>query len=470
MSTDTTTDTNTTTDAATRYLDGTLRADAVPAPETVPLLLGRVTDRSAALAEAGLDHAGWQDLRRRWVAHADRMTRAMSWVDPDADHTAVTVTVKDTIDVAGMPTTLGHATHRHYPRLTAPAVVRMRELGMAVVGKAYATELNIGPPEQALNPGFPELSPAGSSTGSAVSVAAGISDFALASDVLGSARWPAANCGIAGLRTTWNADLLAGVLPVSPSQDALGLLARTVADLRWLWRRGPLPVDQALPPEGSPVVATVANTWACAPVLAGAVRHAVAALGELGTRVTEVELPEHMWRMRELAWELCSHDVAEVVDTIETSLDLRISPAARASLSTTLDPARRGALTAAQAGFRVEMATLFDRTGIDILLMPVSSTPPKRTVERAGKPTLPKPTDRDYVDRIGYTPIASFAGLPALVQPALIDDVHGPLAVQLVARPGWEARLLDLGAALERELDTHPQVAARVARTLTGEC
>jgi Asp-tRNA(Asn)/Glu-tRNA(Gln) amidotransferase A subunit family amidase len=459
-----------TTDAAIRYLDGVLRADAIPSATAIPLLLGSVADRSAALAAAGLDHTRWQDLRRQWVAHADRITRAMSWVDPDVDHTAVTFTVKDTIDVAGMPTTLGHASHRHYPRLTAPAVVRMRELGMAVVGKAYATELNIGPPEQVLNPGFPELSPAGSSTGSAVSVAAGISDFALASDVLGSARWPAANCGIAGLRTTWEADLLAGVLPVSPSQDALGLLARTVADLRWLWRRGPLPGDRPLPPDGQPVVATVANTSACAPVLAGAVRHAAAALGDLGVHVTEVELPEHLWRMRELAWELCAHDVAEVVDAIESSLDLRISPAARASLSRTLDPARRGELTTAQTVFRAELARLFERTGVDVLLMPVSSTPPKRTVERAGKPTLPKPTDRDYADRIGYTPIASFAGLPALVQPAVVDAEHGPLAVQLVARAGQEARLLDLGVALERTLRAHQEVAARVAKTLAGEC
>ena len=139
-----------TTAAALRYLERSVAtpSDAVP----VSLLLGPVAGRDAALAEAGLDRDTWAELCRGWAAHADRLTRALTWADPRADHGGPTVTVKDTVDVAGMPTGLGHATHRHYPAATADAAARMRDLGLAVVGKAYATELNIGPPRQAGKP------------------------------------------------------------------------------------------------------------------------------------------------------------------------------------------------------------------------------------------------------------------------------------------------------------------------------
>lgn len=456
--------------AARGYLRHTLSPDDGPAP--VGLLLGPVEGRGKALAAAGLDSDAWRAARLRWVGEADRITRAMTWLDTSADLAATTVGVKDTLDVGGMPTTLGHANHRHYPAVDALAVARIRALGLVVNGKAYATELNIGAPGDVLNPVFPDLSPAGSSTGSAVSVAAGICDYALATDVLGSARWPAANCGVVGLRTTWRPERLAGGLPVSPTQDALGLMARTVGDLRLLWRRGAVddagPGGTAADGQGHRTtrVATVDNTGGCAPGLADAQARAVAALGELGLPHLATELPEELWRARADAWELCGIDVAEVVGVVESRLALRISPVARASLAPEPEPGRRAELLASQRRFRRSLLAHFDREGIDVLLMPVSSTPPKRVVERAGKPTLPKPGDIDYADRLGYTPIASFAGLPALVLPAAVSADHGPLAVQLVGRPGEEARLLDLGAALERVLDTRTELTSRVARTL----
>lgn len=447
--------------AAISYLDQTLDG---PNHTRLPLLLGSVVGRTKAVAAAGLSRAEWRAARRRWATDADRRTRAMTWVDLHADHAEVTISVKDTVDVAGMPTGLGHRTHRHYPSTSADVVNQMRALGLAVIGKAYATELNIGPPEVAINPAFPDLSPGGSSTGSAVSVAAGISDFALSTDVLGSTRWPATNCGAAGLRTTWEPTRLTGVLPVSPSQDALGLMARTVADLQWLWQR----VHPSRPVDRPPAIATVANAWDCAPVIADAVRYAADTLRELGFPVTEVELPARSWAVRELAWELCAADVAEVVAEVESRMDLSISAPARASLRSPLGPVRRAELLAARAAFAAELPVLLDQAGVDLLLLPVSSTPPKRVVERAVKSTLPKPGDSDYADRVGYTPVASFAGMPALVQPVKVSRDHGPLGVQLVGRPDAEASLLEVGVRLEQALGVHREIADLVTRMLVG--
>ncbi|OZV80538.1 hypothetical protein CA850_14405 [Micromonospora echinospora] len=452
--------------AALRYLDRALVAP--PDERAVPLLLGPVAGRDTALADAGLDRATWSEARRAWVAHADRLTRALRWVDPLADHGGWTVTVKDTIDVAGVPTSLGHAVHRHHPAVTADAAARLREIGLSVVGKAYATELNIGPPDQALNPAFPDLSPGGSSTGSAVSVAAGISDYALATDVLGSARWPAANCGIAGLRVSWHPARLAGVLPVSPTQDSIGLMARTVEDLRLLWLRAPVAPLPHRGHTGRPVVATVRNAASAAPPMAGAQERVVDVLRDLGFTVREIELPEAMWSARELAWELCAADVAEVVAETEARLGMTISATARASLREAVTAGRHRELHDAQREFRAAMPTFLDKTGVDVMLLPVSPSPPKRVVDRAGRPTLPKPADADYTDRIGYTPIASFAGMPALVLPAVVDDELGPLAVQFVGRAGGEGALLDLGVAVEHRLGVSATIAARVATTLTG--
>ncbi|MFE7132317.1 amidase family protein [Streptomyces sp. NPDC057638] len=453
--------------AALGYLEQSLERESTPHGEVpVGLLLGSVRGRGRAFAAAGLDREAWRTARARWIARADRLTRAMTWLDTTVDSAGVTIVVKDTVDVAGMPTTLGHSTHRHHPAADAPVVARARALGLVVSGKAYATELNIGAPGDVLNPAFPELSPGGSSTGSAVAVAAGICDLAIATDVLGSSRWPAANCGVAGLRVTWREGRLARTLPVSPTQDALGLMARTVADLGWLWRRRLLREADPEPAAGRVRVVTVANTRSCAPALAEALARAEEALRELDVPLGEMELPGELWRAREDAWELCGLDVTEVVGQIEATLGLSVSPVARASLAPDPAAGRRAELLAAQKRFHTELLTLMDREGADFLLMPVSSTPPKRVVERAGKPTLPKPGDGDYTDRLGYTPVASFAGLPALVLPALVSPDAGPLAVQLVGRPDTEATLLELGTALEGALDVRRELAARVARTV----
>src|SRR6185437_7940815 len=112
--------------------------------------------------------------------------------------------VKDCIDVEGLPTTAG------CPAVAdAPVVAAARRAGARIVGKTNLTELCwsasgvnawSGTPVHPLDPG---RLPGGSSSGSAVAVAAGEADVALGTDTGGSVRIPAACCGIAGLKTTW---------------------------------------------------------------------------------------------------------------------------------------------------------------------------------------------------------------------------------------------------------------------------
>src|SRR5215469_625216 len=146
--------------------------------------------------------------------------------------------VKDCIDMAGLPTTVGCPViaERASPAAAdAPVVSTARRSGARIVGKTNLTELCwsaegvnawSGTPVHPLDP---RLVPGGSSSGSAVAVATGEADVGYGTDTGGSVRIPAACCGIAGLKTTWGRIPAAGVYPLAPSLDTVGPLGRDVA-------------------------------------------------------------------------------------------------------------------------------------------------------------------------------------------------------------------------------------------------
>jgi len=142
--------------------------------------------------------------------------------------------VKDTIDVAGLPTTAGCPGYRRIAETTAPAVQRLLDAGAVLLGKTnldqFATGLvgtrsPYGTPRNVFDP---TLVPGGSSSGSAVAVAAGIVPFALGSDTAGSGRVPAAFGNIVGLKPTIGSVSARGTVPACRSLDTLSVFARTV--------------------------------------------------------------------------------------------------------------------------------------------------------------------------------------------------------------------------------------------------
>lgn len=155
----------------------------------------------------------------------------------------LTFAAKDLIDIAGLVTGCGNpdwaATH---PPAAAHAVAVEILLGSGArcLGKTITDEFAFslvgenhffGTP---LNPAAPNRIPGGSSCGSASAVASGQVDFALGTDTAGSVRVPAANCGIYGLRPTWGRWSMAGIQPLAPSFDTLGVLARDLEVLRMI--------------------------------------------------------------------------------------------------------------------------------------------------------------------------------------------------------------------------------------------
>jgi amidase len=155
--------------------------------------------------------------------------------------TGLTLAVKDMIFLEGHVSSFGHArwreTHEPSPT-TAPILARLLAAGASMTGLAKLDQLaysiigNAGEGVPPLNPLYPERFTCGSSSGPAAAVAAGLADVGIGTDTGGSIRAPAAACGLFGLRPTHGAISSEGVLPLAPSFDVVGVLARDLAPLR----------------------------------------------------------------------------------------------------------------------------------------------------------------------------------------------------------------------------------------------
>jgi allophanate hydrolase len=144
--------------------------------------------------------------------------------------------VKDNIDVAGLATTAGCPAFSYRPARNAHCVQRLIDAGAIVVGKTnmdqFATGLTgtrspYGVPESVFGAG---LIAGGSSSGSAVAVAAGLVSFALGTDTAGSGRVPAAMNGIVGCKPTRGLVSTAGVVPACRSLDCVSVFTPSVED------------------------------------------------------------------------------------------------------------------------------------------------------------------------------------------------------------------------------------------------
>lgn len=146
----------------------------------------------------------------------------------------LTFACKDLIDIVGKITGCGNPTWRetHPPAsVNAICVDQLLAAGARCIGKTITDELAfsvLGENEfygTPLNPRAPDRVPGGSSCGSVSAVACGLADFALGTDTGGSVRVPAANCGIFGFRPTHGRISVAGVNPLSPTFDTVGVFA-----------------------------------------------------------------------------------------------------------------------------------------------------------------------------------------------------------------------------------------------------
>ena len=196
-------------------------------------VIDAVADRIAACGDKAvfISTFGRDSLRaeaRALIARAPEPNSLPLWGVPFA--------VKDNIDVAGLPTTAACPAFRYDPAVDAHAVARLRAAGAIVVGKTnldqFATGLNgtrspYGAPRSVFNAAYIS---GGSSSGSAVAVAAGLVAFALGTDTAGSGRVPAAFNNLVGIKPTPGRISATGLVPACRTLDCITVFAATVGD------------------------------------------------------------------------------------------------------------------------------------------------------------------------------------------------------------------------------------------------
>src|SRR5712691_12148176 len=144
----------------------------------------------------------------------------------------VPVGIKDIFYTAGMRTTAGHSAMAEFvPQYDSAVVERLRQAGAIILGKTATTEFALMAPAPTRNPWNPEHTPGGSSSGSGAAVAARMCPAAIGTQTGGSTLRPSAYCGDAGLKPTYGRISAYGMIPLAPSTDHPGIIARAVSDL-----------------------------------------------------------------------------------------------------------------------------------------------------------------------------------------------------------------------------------------------
>jgi aspartyl-tRNA(Asn)/glutamyl-tRNA(Gln) amidotransferase subunit A len=383
----------------------------------------------------------------------------------------VPVALKDLIAVAGVRMTAGsRVLADHVPDHDADVTERLRAAGAVILGKLSMHEFAFGRPATdepfptGRNPWDVTREPAGSSSGSAVAVAAGLCAGALGSDTGGSIRGPAARCGIVGLKPTYGLVSRRGVVPLSWSLDHVGPMTRTVRDTAELLQAiagrdpgDPSTRDARVGDYTAQLEAGVRGTrlgllrrfYVDFPGLNEDVKRAALAafdeLGRQGATLEDVDAPT-----LDLAGAIWVTYLSEVYEVHRETLRARPQDY-REGLRTR---AYMGALVAAadflraqrlRARLRREVLALLDR--VDALVLPGHSAPAQRFES--------VPTHQIIVPGSRYTNVWNLLGLPAVVVPCGVSREGLPVAIQVVGRPFDEATVLRVARAYERATDWH---------------
>ncbi len=210
-------------------------ADYRAAYESAALTPGQAVEETYRRIAAHADPAIFITLRAAddVLAEAERLDISRL---SDLPLFGVPVAIKDNIDVAGLPTTCACPAFAYVAAKDAAAVTRLRAAGALIIGKTNLDQFATGlvgvrsPYGTPRNTFRPDLVPGGSSSGSAVAVAAGLVPIALGTDTAGSGRVPAALNNIVGLKPTLGMVSTHGVVPACRTLDCVSVFALTVED------------------------------------------------------------------------------------------------------------------------------------------------------------------------------------------------------------------------------------------------
>jgi aspartyl-tRNA(Asn)/glutamyl-tRNA(Gln) amidotransferase subunit A len=337
--------------------------------------------------------------------------------------------VKDNIDVAGLPTTAGlQAWRNRIAQHDAPVVAALRKSGAVITGKTLMDEAAFGALGdnpwygRVHNPARHGYTCGGSSAGSAAAVASGEADLALGTDTLGSVRIPASYCGVVGYVPSAGLIDMAGVTPLAPSFDRVGLFTRTVPEMKQF--AGML-FDQGGTSSKTLSVVVLTDHPHCA--------QAAERLQRAGCRVSTIDTSTFDWGvLRRAMLLLIEAEAAPALLPLASTLSESLRTALEFGRNATPERLERAERSAAAATTQI-----LNWLGTnDLLLLP--STP-----QAAFAFDTPVPANQ-----ADYATLSSLLAMPAISVPAPVAAGELPLGVQLVARHRTDAALLTAATLL----------------------
>ena len=388
---------------------------------------------------------------------------------------------KDMFDRAGKIPSWGAKIRRERPCPSdATVLARLKSAGSVQIAALHLTEFAFGPTGHnyvlghARNPWDATRITGGSSSGSAICVAAGVVPAALGSDTAGSLRLPAAACNVTSIKPTWTRVSRAGAMPLAPSLDAVGPIARDVRDLALLLHtiaghdpldasssRRPVPDYPTLldkPVEGLRIGIDEMLIADAHPEVQRRFETAFKVLAKAGCRRVSVRFSD--WTMLDHLTQLLQlPEVASAHGAYLRKRGADYGPQVRARVEFGHFVSGADHQTALRARGAILAKVLAETFGpCDVAMLPVFADPLPTIAELdvAGGPTLQSAMARV----VRYTRPVNYLGLPALTLPYLRDG-YLPNGFQLIGRPFDEPRLLAMGYAYQREVP--PEVAPMTA-------
>ena len=444
-------------------------------------LLEAAVDRADAL-QPTINALAARDVDRA-VARARALDDQRIRGEPAGRLFGLPMTVKDVLDVEGLPASSGIRSYLNRTAGDAAAVARVRAQGAVIWCKT-----NVAPKASdwqthndlygtTNNPWDLERTPGGSSGGAAAALACRITPLELGSDNAGSLRVPASFCGILSHQPTYGLVPQRGHVPPEPGSlsepdlNVIGPMARSVRDLRLLL--GVLAAGH-VPPEGQPeeLEDLRVGLWLDDPAffIDGEVKAALTRFGEAleanGARVQPVNSPVDGEELLEVyVWLLYSLPSGGSGAWTKLKNELK-RPLAKFAMRAGADPQSWALCTLAasarhkewleadeaRAEFRRRLKAFFDR--YDLLVLPAAPVPPfphdtrprsKRKLQTADGRSAP------YDAMVHWSALSTVCGLPTITLPA--GMVRGlPVGAQLVGPRDGDARLLSIAQGIEQRL------------------
>jgi Asp-tRNA(Asn)/Glu-tRNA(Gln) amidotransferase A subunit family amidase len=447
-------------------------------------------DRIDALNDAEVNAFIYLDQERA-LEDADQLDRALARGEIAGTFHGVPLSIKDVIDVAGMPTTGGtQFLKKHIPHTDAAVVRALKSAGAVILGKTNLHELSFG--TTSANPHFGSVRnpydqtrvAGGSSGGAAAAVAARLCPGALGTDTGGSARIPASLCGTVGLKPSIGRTSQRGIMGLSWTCDVVGPITQTVTDAARIFDvisqaaadRAPGGLDYELPRSEARARAADASIFPRTrigvlggyfaadndPEVDAAISNVATILSDNGAAVSDIELPGAELMVPTAAsivlpeafislqqyWSKVEPPVTAESVLNELGDDVRQVLAGEAGNGGEQIPAR-AYLEALQIGRRRIRETLNDAfQAVDMLLSPTVPAPAAELANPA-EMLLNGQTVGTFETYVRYTFGFSAAGLPAVTVPAGQTEGGLPIGVQLIGKPWRDEDLIELAAAFE---------------------